>query len=83
MTVGRGDGVGLVRRGERFGEGVGVGIGFASSGWTGSARRTSGSAAEGAGTKGATLGTVVAVGVGNSGVVLVTAAGVVLSTGCA
>ena len=64
-----------------MGEGVGVGIVAASCGWTGSARRTSGSAAAGAGTTGATLGAAVAVGVGKAGVV--SAGGAVDSAGWA
>ena len=81
-TVGRGDGVGLGRRGDFFGEGVGVGIAAASSGWTGSARRTSGSDAGGAGARGVTEGAAVTVGVGATGVVSAAGAAV-LSAGCA
>jgi hypothetical protein len=77
----RGDGVARGGRGERFGVGVGVGISAASFGFTGSARRTSGSAADGAGTLGV-VGSTVAVGVGSA---RVSTAGVgeMLSAGCA
>src|SRR4051794_31932846 len=82
VGVARGDGVGRGGRGERFTVGVGDGIAAESSGWTGSARRTSGSAAvDGAGTAGVAV--TVAVGVGNAGATEVGGAGVVESTGCA
>ena len=58
-----------------------MGTSAASSGCTGSARRTSGSAAEGAGTAGV-AGALVAVGVGDAGVSAV-GVGAAVSTGCA
>src|SRR4051812_10584275 len=79
--LGRGDGVARGGRGERLGVGVGVGISAASFGFTGSARRTSGSAADGAGTLGV-VGSTVAVGVG-AAEVSIAGVGEMLSAGCA
>jgi hypothetical protein len=78
------EGVGLNRgrgdlRGEEDGRGVGVGTFAISSGCTGSARRTSGSADEGAGTNGVAVGISVGTGVGAG----VTGIGVELSAGWA
>ena len=64
-----------------MGEGVGVGTSAASFGFTGSARRTSGSAADGAGTAGV-VAAMVAVGVGAAGV-SVAGGGAMVSAGCA
>ena len=73
LRFGRAVGVGLVRRGDRFGEGVGVGMAAASSACTGSARRTSGSAAAGAGMAGVVVSTGVTVGL--AGGVVISGAG--------
>ena len=64
-------------RGDLFGDGVGVGIAAASCGWTGSARRTSGSADDGAGIAGVVTTATVAVGDANSGAAEVTAGALV------
>src|SRR5438105_2725462 len=76
----RGDGVGRGGRGDRLGEGVTVGISAASFGFTGSARRTSGSAVDGAGTGGVVAAMV---GVGAAAGVSVVEGAAAVSAGCA
>ena len=74
----------MTRRGDFLGDAVGRGVTggclATSSGCTGSARRTSGSAAGAEGTCGVLVGATVGAGVGAAELMSV-AAGVVLSTG--